>query len=410
MAESTIIPAITLVILGYGFFSKSLSRYNISGPMVFTTVGILLSPLALGAKQLEVNGEIVQTIAEIALILVLFTDAASLNLRELRREWNLPVRLLFIGLPLTIILGSIIAFALFPGESRLYLLLLALILAPTDAALGKAVVSDPQVPEEIRSTITVESGLNDGIVFPMVITVVALIMAHTPGAGGYGWIGYVAKQILLGALAGMAVGYAGARLSAKEMARNRMQESYQNLIPLALAIFAYYLAEHVGGNGFIAAFFAGLYLGNYNEDLREHVENFAESEGELLILISFIMFGISFVPQSLPYWNWTTLAYAILSLTVIRMLPVALSLLGTRLNLSTKLFMGWFGPRGIASILYVLIVIHKIGSYKNHETVYATIALTVLLSIFVHGLTAGPLATLYGNIQKEKNPAEGTTF
>ncbi len=129
------------------------------------------------------------------------------------------------------------------------------------------------------------------------------------------------------------------------MDKNRTQKSHQNLIPLA--IFAYYLAEHVGGNGFIAAFFAGLYLGNYNDDLREHVENFAESEGELLILISFIMFGISFVPQYLPYWNWTTLAYAILSLTVIRMLPVALSLLGSRLDLSTKLFMGWFGPRAL---------------------------------------------------------------
>ncbi len=400
MEESSIILGITLVILGYGFFSRLLSRLNISGPMIFTTVGILFSPLVFGAKNLVIDGNVVQTIAEIALILVLFTDAASLNLKRLRHEWNFPVRLLFVGLPLTIILGVYLAYAFFPGESKLYLLLLALILAPTDAALGKAVVSDPKVPEEIRSTITVESGLNDGIVFPMIITVVALIVAHNPQAGGYGWLGYVAKQILFGALTGIVAGYAGARLSAREMARNRMQESYQNLIPLILAIFAYHLAEHVGGNGFIAAFFAGLYHGNYNEDLRRHVKDFAESEGELLIMISFIMFGITFVPKSIAYWNGTVLVYAILSLTVIRMLPVVLCLIGSGLDFSTKLFIGWFGPRGIASILYVLIVTYKIGSTTEHETVYATIALTILLSIFAHGFSAGPLVSLYGSTHK----------
>jgi NhaP-type Na+/H+ or K+/H+ antiporter len=396
MDEDLTILGIALVVLGYGYFSRLFSRYNISGPMIFTTVGILLSPLVFGVEAIRANGDIVQTVAEIALILVLFSDAASLRRSRLRREWQLPVRLLFIGMPITIFLGTVAAYLFFPQEPMTYLLMLALILAPTDAALGKAVVTDPKVPEEIRSTINVESGLNDGIVFPMLITVVAVIVSSSQESGGNAWILYVVRQIVFGALAGMAVGYVGARLSAREMARNRMEESYQNLIPLALAIFSYYLAEFLSGNGFIAAFFAGLYLGNFNEALRAHVQDFAESEGELLILFSFLMFGLAFVPESVPYWNPATLGYALLSLTVLRMLPVALCLIGTKLDMATRLFIGWFGPRGIASLLYMLIVVHEIGSVKGHETVYAVISLTILLSIFLHGLSASPLAAVYG--------------
>jgi len=257
----------------------------------------------------------------------------------------------------------------------------------------------------------VESGLNDGIVFPMLITVVALIASSSRESGGHAWIAYVARQIVFGALAGMAVGYIGARLSAREIAKNRMEESYQNLIPLALAIFSYYLAEFFSGNGFIAAFFAGLYLGNYNEALRAHVEDFAESEGELLILFSFLMFGLAFVPESVPYWSPTTLGYALLSLTVLRMLPVAVCLIGTKLDMTTRLFIGWFGPRGIASLLYVLIVIHEIGSVEGHETIYAVISLTILLSIFLHGLSASPLAAAVAAIsgaRKRRSPCTAT--
>ena len=392
---------IALVVLGYGYFSKLLLRYNISGPMIFVAVGVLLSPLGFGPSETKLNAELVQITAEFALIIILFSDAAALNLRKLRHEWSIPVRLLFISLPITVIAATLIAKQFFPGETTVYLLLMALILAPTDAALGKAVVTDKRVPEKIRSSINVESGLNDGIVLPVLLTVVAMIISGQEHAQDNSWIGYVAQQITFGAIIGSVVGYIGAWLSLKVIQKDWMEPNYHNLIPIALAILSFYLAEYFGGNGFIAAFFAGLFVGNFSEDFRHHIEDFAESEGDLLIMISFLVFGIAFIPPTFEYWDFNVFVYSILSLTVLRMVPTAISLIGTKSDLSTILFIGWFGPRGIASILYVLIVINQLGSIKGHETVYAVISMTILLSIILHGLSAQPFARLYAKKYKE---------
>ncbi len=406
MHEHLIILGISLVVLGYGYFSRLLSRWNISGPMVFTVVGIFLSPLGFGREAVTPNAEAVQVIAEIALIVVLFSDAAGIDLIKLKPNWRLPGRLLFVAMPLSIILTWLTAKLFFPDESSgLYLFLLALILAPTDAALGKAVVSDTRIPETVRNTINVESGLNDGIVFPMLLMVLALITgegeAHT-GESTQGPLLYIARQILFGALAGAAVGWLGAKLGRFSIQRGWMEHQYYNLVPLALAIFAFYLAEFVGGNGYIAAFFGGLLLGNSDVTLREHVEEFAESEGELLVMISFLVFGLVFVPLSLPYWDLKAILFALLSLTLLRMLPVLLSFGRLPLDLSTRLFIGWFGPRGIASILYILVAVHQLGGFKGHERIFSVAALTILLSIFLHGLSARPLAILYAKREMKK--------
>ncbi len=404
MDENSAILIIVLVVLGYGYFSKLLYRFNISGPMVFAAIGIFLSPLGIGTGETHLDAGIVQITAEITLIIVLFSDASGLQLKNLKFEWNIPARLLFIGLPITIVLSALLAKEMFPAEMTTYLLLMALILAPTDAALGKAVVTDKKVPEKIRSSINVESGLNDGIVFPILITVALMIVNGQTHAQDNQWITYIIKQITLGAIIGAMVGYLNAKLSSIVFQKNWMEKSYKNLIPIALAILSYYVAEHFGGNGYIAAFFSGLLVGNYNEELREHIEDFAESEGELLILISFLVFGVVFIPATIAFWNTTVLIYAVMSLTLLRMVPVAISLIGLRLGLPTILFIGWFGPRGIASILYVLIVVHKIGPIKGHETIYAVITVTILLSIILHGLSAQPLARLYG--KKFSTPAK----
>jgi len=397
MENNIAIFSIALVVLGYGYFSSFLLRLNISGPMVFAAIGILLSPVVIGVSQAHLRAGIVQIVAEIALIVVLFSDASGLNLEKLKKEWTVPVRLLFIGLPLTIAATVLTAKMIFPNETMLYLVLMALVLAPTDAALGKAVVTDKNVPEKIRSSINIESGLNDGIVFPLLITVVAMIVSDGQEQGqNSGWMAYVGQQISFGAIIGGLVGYLGALLAEMLLRKGWMESSYQNLIPIALAILSYYLAEHCGGNGFISAFFSGLFVGNYSETFREHIEDFAESEGELLILISFLVFGLTFIPATINYWNFPVFLFAALSLTVLRMIPVAISLIGTKFDLSTILFIGWFGPRGIASILYVLIVVNEVLSIKGHETIYAVITVTVLLSIILHGLSAQPFARSYG--------------
>lgn len=408
MNEHVIILTIALLVLLYGYISKALAAINVSGPMFFAGVGLLISPLGLNVSQVDVNADFVIIIVEIALVLVLFSDAALLDLKLLCRSWRIPTRLLVVGLPITIMLGTFTAQLIFPDEPGIYMLLLALLLTPTDAALGKAVVSDPQVPKKIRSTINVESGLNDGIIFPLVITVLAMITSGLTqvNAGDSHWFRYVLQQVGFGALVGAGVGFIGAKLSVVSVNKNWMVGSYQNLIPIALAILSFYLAEYFHGNGFIAAFCAGLLVGNTSIKAKEHIEDFAESEGELLVLISFFLFGLAFVPRIIDYVTIQVCLYAFLSLTFLRMLPVMFSLLGAqldgkKLDLSTMAFVAWFGPRGIASILYVLIVAHEVGDVSGFETVYATVMVTVFLSIVAHGLTAQPLANWYGKTHQD---------
>jgi len=402
MENELIIFVIASIILLYGFFSKSLLNFNISGPMFFLLIGIVFSPLGFNLTNLATDSHIVEIIAEIALIIVLFSDSSSINLKEFKKDYKVPFRLLFVGLPLTIVFSTYIATLFFPDEALLHLLLMALILAPTDAALGKAVVTDLVVPEKIRSSINVESGLNDGIVFPMLITTILLIIGHQELGTDNSWIAYLAEQISLGFFFGAIAGYLGAKLLNIAVKKDSIESTYRRLFPVALAILSYYLAEHFGGNGFISAYISGMLFGNYSKVLNEDTKSFLESDGEMLILVSFLVFGLTFVPSSIVYWDTKVIIYSLFSLTLFRMLPVALSLIGLKLSFISKLFIGWFGPRGIASILYVMVVVQKIHDISGHETLYATITLTILLSIILHGLSAKPFVKLYAKYLLDK--------
>jgi len=400
MEDTLIIFILALIVLIYGFFSKKLENYNISGPMVFMFSGIVLSPLLLDIAHLDIDDNIVKTIAEIALIIVLFSDSSTINIKKFKDQWKIPTRLLLIGLPLTIIFSTYAGTFFFSEESLANLLLLALILAPTDAALGKAVVTDKAVPLKIRSSINVESGLNDGIVFPMLITVVMVIVSHQELGSDSNWIPYLLTQILLGVIIGAFNGYAGARLLTKALEHNWIRESYRNLSPLSLAILSFYFAEYFGGNGFISAFVAGVFFGSFSKVIDIQTEAFLDGSGEILILISFLVFGLTFIPDTIAYIDSSVVLYSLCSLTLFRMLPVALSLTGLKLSMATKLFIGWFGPRGIASILYVMIVAHQIVDIRGHENLYAVITLTIFLSILLHGLSAKPFVRWYSKKAK----------
>lgn len=402
MENELIIFIIALIVLVYGFFSKKLEQLNISGPMFFLLIGILLSPLGLNLIHIALDSDILKMVAEIALILVLFTDSSQLSLKKFKTEWKISARLLLIGLPITIVFSTYLATLMFPNEPLLYLLLMALILAPTDAALGKAVVTDRLVPEEIRSSINVESGLNDGIVFPLLITVILLITSHQELGEDNSWILYLFEQISLGFIIGAISGFVGAKVLTRAVDKLWIKDVYRNLSPVSLAILTYYIAEHLGGNGFIAAFVSGAFFGNFSRLLDTHAERFLESEGEVLILISFLVFGLTFIPTTIEFWNMKVIIYSLLSLTAFRMIPVAFSLIGLGLSFKSKLFIGWFGPRGIASILYVMTVAHKIEIVDMQSTLFSVITLTILLSIILHGLSAQPLVNLYAKTLKDK--------
>ncbi|MGI9271311.1 MAG: cation:proton antiporter [Woeseiaceae bacterium] len=391
-----------LLIFAFGLVSKFAERKSITGPMVFMTVGILGSSLVFGFVHATPDMGPVKLVAELALTLVLFIDATMIN-RDVFSAGSrrIPVRLLLIGLPLTMIAGTLLGVWMFDGVSLWAIMLMAFILSPTDAALGQAVVKSEGVPINIRQSISVESGLNDGIALPPILIVMALLGAEAGDHEGE-WLGFVVKQVTLGPVVGLAVGYIGGKLMQFASDKGWTEETFQRLSALPMAILAFAFAESVEGNGFIAAFVAGLGLtaGITSKNIRHQVQEFGETEGMQLILVVFLIFGLAIVPAAVPHWGARELIYAIASLTVLRMLPVAISLLGTKLDWQTVTFIGWFGPRGIASVLYLLMAIAAIG-IEGYEQVMSVIILTIMISVYAHGISATPLSDRYGKSQAD---------
>ena len=393
-----ILAAIAIFVLLFGAFSRRLERSVITPPMAYAGFGLLISSAALGLTQnLSLSNESIRILAESTLTLVLFTDASRIQLSQLRQSYQLPLRLLGIGLPLTIAIGTGLAVLLFPSALTFWeAAVLSTILAPTDAALGQAVVNSRQVPSFIRQTINVESGLNDGICLPFLLLFLALAEESEQATDALYWLTFGGRQIVFGVGVGVAVGYFGSKLVEKSLQRKWMSESFEELSVLGLAFLAYTGADMVGGNGFIAAFCAGLISGNItSESLRQTLYDFGEAEGQLLTLVTFLLYGAVMVPSSLNQATWQMWLYAISSLTAVRILSVAISTAGSKLQPVSILFIGWFGPRGIASIVYGLLILNE-NNLLGSDTIFNTMAVAVFLSVFAHGLTAFPGANWYG--------------
>lgn len=387
---------IAAAVLSYSFVSGRLSNTWITAPMVFAVFGLLVGDAGFGWVSLQVSHGAIHLLAEITLVLVLFSDAARIDLRLLIRDHSLPTRMLAIGMPLTIAAGTAVALALPLGLDLVHAALLAAILAPTDAALGQSVVSNPAVPVRIRQALNVESGLNDGIAVPVVVLLAALAVASEGTQTSYAdFATFGGLQVTLGPLVGIAVGTFGGRLMDAAAGRGWMSMAFEGPAILAAAGLAFAGADLVGGNGFIAAFVAGLCFGFVIGDRCKFILEFAESEGQLLTLITFLVFGAIMLPELLHGLTWPMFGYALLSLTLIRLIPVALSLMGTGVSPATTLFLGWFGPRGLASILFALLIVEQLGTAQAHTIMLVTI-LTVAMSIIAHGITAAPAARRYG--------------
>jgi len=381
-------------LLLFSLVSGRLQGTIITPPLVFMLFGFAIGSDGLGIAKLGPDHATIHLIAEFTLIVVLFSDAARMDLTRLKRDHNLPVRMLLIGLPLAIVFGTLVAILLFPGFSLWETALLAALLAPTDAALGQSVVTARGVPVRIRQAINVESGLNDGIALPAVLMFAALASVHTEAGGASEWLQIGTMQITLGPVAGVVVGYAGARLLDTALLRGWASDAFQGIGILSLALFLYVVAELIGGNGFIAAFVGGIVFGNTLRHPCSFLFEFMETEGNLLMLVTFLIFGAVLLPEGLVHLTPATFFYAILSLTVIRMVPVAIALIGASLRPPTYLFLGWFGPRGLASILFVLLILEESEVVHRNELLAVTVV-TVALSTLLHGLSAAPLARRY---------------
>jgi NhaP-type Na+/H+ or K+/H+ antiporter len=379
----------------YSLIASRLEQTPVNGAVVYVAAGMLFGPYLLGLVDLRVESEAVRELAEIALAICLFTDSSTANLRVVRRFEAIPMRLLLIGLPLTIAVGFGLAWLIFADLGIFEVALIAAMLAPTDAALGKAVVTNIAVPEPVRESLNLESGLNDGICVPMILFLIALASGSVAVSETVG----LAVQLPLRAIGiGIAVGLSLAavggftlRVSAK---RGWVSGTWTQIPVIALALLCFASAQMLGGSGFIASFVGGLAFGTFK---REHKQQFlvaAEGAADMVALIIWFTLGTIVVRLLLLDFSWQTLLYAILSLTVVRMLPVFVSLVGKGLQRDTILFVGWFGPRGLASIVFAVMVMDE--QLPGNETIVAVVAWTILLSIVLHGLTANPLSSIYG--------------
>ncbi|MEW4982670.1 MAG: cation:proton antiporter [Cycloclasticus sp.] len=393
-----------LLVFIYGLVSKLSERSVITGPMVFMAVGVLVSPIGINLFELHFKAEAVKLLAEVTLIIILFVDATQIKLGDVRKsKQKIALRLLAVGLPLTALLGVLVAIPMFESISLWALVLMALILSPTDAALGQAVIKSAYVPEDIRRAISIESGMNDGIALPPIFLCIAVLLVEQ-GVSEHiesGWGLFMLKQLLIGPLIGGLVGLLGGRAIEFFSKIDWMDLLFHRLVVGALAILAFVFAELVDGNGFIAAFCGGLFLGVKSDSIRETMQEFGEAEGLQLSLFVFLIFGLVAIPVAMKMWSLEVFVYGLLSLTIIRMLPVYISLTGIEMDLKTKLFVGWFGPRGIASVLYLLIFIDEVGAVGN-ELLVSIIVTTIMLSVLLHGLTAVPFSKLLAKKVTEK--------
>ena len=392
MAIFSIALLLTILLL-WCLIAERTASLPVTGPMVMTAGGLLLA--TTGIADTSNAHQAAHVLAELTLVIVLFADAAKINLQSLKKANNQPLRMLGLGLPGAMLVGMLAGAWLFPELGFWSIALLAAILAPTDAALGEAVVSSESVPPVTRQTLSVESGLNDGLVVPVVLMLACgANISHNIGSATE-WIALGAQQIGFGVIAGVLVGLVGAYLLRTAMDAGTLGESWQGIASLALAGLAWSIAEAVHGNGFVSAFLAGLVFGNKLDRPAHFLFEFSEAEGHLLVLATFALFGAVLLPEALAHLDGRVVLYAILSLTVVRMLPVIMSLLGTTSSWSERFFLGWFGPRGLASILFILLV-GESGQIPHYDLLTTTVFTTVALSILLHGVTAGPLATLYG--------------
>lgn len=392
---------VSACVLLWGLVSARLERWDVSAPIAFVVLGVLVTHGPTGFVHFDLHSTTIRAMAEVTLAIVLFSDACRVNVRALRRDAAIPVRLLGLGLPLTIAAGFGLAAALFPGGGLWVAATVGAVVAPTDAALGASIMQDERVPTNVRRVLNVESGLNDGIATPFVNVFIAGAVTAEAVNGTH--LTSAAIELAGGAALGLGVGLVGGLLVGSSRRHGWSAAGIRPLAVLALALFAYAIADVAGTNGFVAAFVGGMAFGTMEHDNDQGALHFTEQTGTLFSLLVWFAFGAIMLVPGLEGVGWRDVVFAVLALTVVRMVPVALSLAGSGLDGATVAFIGWFGPRGLASIVFGLIAVDALASSPS-EIALAAVTLTVASSVLLHGLSATPLAARYGAYARRLQP------
>jgi NhaP-type Na+/H+ or K+/H+ antiporter len=387
----TILIALSTVLVGWALVSRRLERFSVTVPIALVLAGAVLGGGAAPLVPIDLSAETLRELVELTLAVLLFADATEISALWLRRSGGPDARLLAIGLPLTVAAGFAAGLVVFPGRDPWLIALLAATVAATDAALAAGVIADERVPGQLRRIINVESGLNDGLATPLVL----LFLAAAAAEGGGEPVGTPLLDTLadlgIALLVGVGLGWAGARLLAAARMAEWSRPVGERVGVLGLAVLAYAVSVELGGNGFVAAFVAGVAAGSSGRDLPEPSLELTRDVGLLLNSVVWFIFG-SLVPETLAGGITPgVVAYAVLALTAVRMVPVAAALLGTGLSPRDVLFLGWIGPRGLATIIFGLIAIEDLRA-DEADLVTQVVVVTVMLSVLAHGLTAGPIA------------------
>ena len=398
---------VAAVAVAYSALSRRLDRSYITAPMVFVALGVLVAPGGLGLVEIELTDDLAKALFKVTLALLLFAEAATIDLTGLKSDRSIVGRLLGLAMPLLIIFGAAVALVLFGVLSFWEAAVVAAILAPTDAALGAAVVSNPRVPARIRRSLIVESGLNDGLALPLALLFTAAALAQLGIETKGDALTFMLEQIGYGVIAGVTLGAAAGWLIRRAVQKQWTVDEWTKLSTLAVALLAYAGAEAVHGNGFIAAWVAGFVFGHIVHSEAPHVEEFGERVGKVLTVISFFVFGAIMLGPALSLISWQMVLYGMLSLAVLRPISVAIGMARAKLPWQSVAFLGWFGPRGIASIIIVAIVIKEAG-LPGDDLIVTITTVTVALSVYLHGLTAIPGAERFADWHEQHStPVSG---
>ena len=385
---------LALFVFFYSMVAGRIERSVISGPMVFVAAGFLMGPFGLGWFKGDAGSDNLRTLADLTLALILFIDAANADLSILKRQFRIPSRMLLLGLPGAIALGFGFAVLMFDGLSLFEAAILATMLAATDAALGKAVITNQAVPARIREGLNVESGLNDGICVPILLFFIALTVGGEPGGSETSALLLLAEELGIGMAVGLGLSLVGVSLLRWCWKQGWVTDIWKQVTVVGLAIASFAIAQSLHGSGYIAAFTGGLLFGYLAKKGTHKLVLAAEGTGETLALVTWMLFGAMVIAPAFKLLSWEVAIYALLSLTVIRMVPIFLSLTGSGESVSSRLFLGWVGPRGLASIVFAIIVIN--AEVPGGEFMALVVICTVMLSLVAHGISANPLAKWLG--------------
>jgi NhaP-type Na+/H+ or K+/H+ antiporter len=390
--DGTSLALVAAIFLVYATLSRRLNGTSITAPIVFVGAGFVFGAEGLGWLHLEASRHTISALAEATLVVVLFSDASRVDLRALRREYAVPARLLGIGLPLTIVAGAVVGAFLLPNVTWIEAVVLAIVLAPTDAALGQAVVTDEELPSRIRQGLNVESGLNDGLCVPLLAIAVAIAQTDAGQMTGAHGARLVVEAIGWGIFGGVTAGVVAAYALRAGTERGWIEGHWMQVVPVAAAVGAFGIADQLGGSGFIAAFVGGLVFGALARP-GVNTAAFSEEVGAVLNGVTLIVFGAVVMADVWSSIGLVDVMYAVLSLTIVRMVPVAIAMLGSRARRPTVVFLGWFGPRGLASIVFGVVVIEEAA--LPHTSALVALTVTIAMSVVAHGVTAAPLARRY---------------